>query len=116
MRWPAALLVAAASACATAREEPALARARAALAEAPARAGALHLACEPADAEVYVDGVPQGRCAELKGGLAASGRQHQVEVKKAGFWPYQLYYAPDGTRLALTVTLQPLSNAQGASP
>jgi hypothetical protein len=32
---------------------------------------------------------------------------HRVEVKKKGFWPYQTWIEPSGTRASLTVSLAP---------
>lgn len=70
----------------------------------------LVLACDPADAEVWLDGVPFGTCLDFSGspkGLHLSDGMHKVEVKKAGFWPYETYVDSGGTRAALTVKLSP---------
>lgn len=70
----------------------------------------LTLGCEPADAEVWLDGVPFGTCLDFSGdprGLALAEGMHKVEVKKAGFWPYETYVDSGGTRATLTVKLTP---------
>ena len=70
----------------------------------------LTLGCEPADADVWLDGVPFGTCLDFSGdpkGLTLSGGMHKVEVKKSGFWPYETYVDSGGTRAALTVKLLP---------
>jgi hypothetical protein len=70
----------------------------------------LTLGCDPTDAEVWLDGVPTGTCADYTGnprGLKLNAGMHKVEVKKSGFWPYETYVDSSGTRAALTVKLQP---------
>jgi hypothetical protein len=88
--------------------------------ESPRRtAGDLWLRCEPTDAEVLVDGVPQGHCEDFDGqtrGLVVGEGMHRVEVKKEGFWPYVSYYAPSGARAALSVRLQPRERREEGAP
>ena len=70
----------------------------------------LALGCDPTDAEVWLDGIPRGTCLDYSGdpkGLKVGEGMHKVEVKKSGFWPYETYVDPSGTRAALTVKLQP---------
>ena len=70
---------------------------------------------DPADAEVVLDGVPQGACRDFDGaprGLEIGAGAHRVEIRKSGFWPAVTYVEPDGTRAAMTITLQ----KQGAEP
>ena len=70
----------------------------------------LTLGCDPADADVWLDGVPFGTCLDFSGdpkGLSLSDGMHKVEVKKAGFWPYETYVDSGGARAALTVKLSP---------
>lgn len=70
----------------------------------------LTLACDPADGEVWLDGIPRGTCLDYSGapkGLKLGDGMHKVEVRKAGFWPYQTYLDSGGTRAALTVKLLP---------
>lgn len=70
----------------------------------------LVLGCDPPDADVVLDGVPTGTCLDFSGdpkGLKLSEGLHKVEVKKAGFWPYETYVDPAGARAALTVKLSP---------
>lgn len=68
------------------------------------------LGCDPADADVFLDGVPHGTCLDFSGnprGLSLSDGMHKVEVKKSGFWPYETYVDSGGTRAALTIKLTP---------
>lgn len=70
----------------------------------------LVLACDPADADVLLDGVPTGTCLDYSGdprALKLSDGLHKVEVKKSGFWPYETYVDSGGTRASLTVKLSP---------
>ncbi len=70
----------------------------------------LTLGCEPVDADVWLDGVPQGTCLDFSGnphGLNLGDGMHKVEIKKSGFWPYETYVDSGGTRAALTVKLRP---------
>lgn len=70
----------------------------------------LTLGCDPADADVVLDGVPHGTCLDFSGnprGLRLTDGMHKVEVKKSGFWPYETYVDSGGTRAALTVKLLP---------
>lgn len=72
--------------------------------------GDLWLSCEPADAEVAVDGVPQGSCRDFSGhpkGLVLGGEgMRKVVVTKAGYWPYETWLEPSGARATLNVKLQ----------
>ena len=113
--WPLALC---ALACASSPEQQMLARARRLMQDARAPRGELFLTCRPEDAEVALDGVAQGRCNDFDGtpaGLTVGEGLHQIEVKKDGFQPYRTYYEPSGGRAALTITLRPLSNSEGAT-
>ncbi len=68
--------------------------------------GELVLKCVPDDAEVLLDGVPQGTCADFAGepwGLKL--KQGRVEVKKQGFLPWNSQLETDGTRVVMNVTL-----------
>jgi hypothetical protein len=70
----------------------------------------LTLHCDPAEADVWLDGVPQGTCLDYSGeprGLKLTDGMHKVEVKKSGFWPYETFVDSSGTRAALTVKLLP---------
>lgn len=76
----------------------------------------LVLQCTPPDAEVELDGVPQGTCDDFDGAprglsLASKGFQ-RVAVRKRGFLPWETVIETDGTRVALNVTLI----ASGGSP
>lgn len=95
-------------------DSPAADRARELLRSSPARSGNLRLRCEPADADVYLDGVIQGVCTDFGGeprGLRVGEGLHRIDVKKDGYFPYTTYYEPNNTSLGLTVRLRP-----GTSP
>lgn len=69
----------------------------------------LVLQCSPTDAEVELDGVPQGTCDDFDGapkGLAlASKGFRRVSVKKRGYLPWESVVETDGTRVTMNVTL-----------
>lgn len=76
----------------------------------------LVLRCTPDDAEVALDGVPQGTCADFDGeprtlGLGAGARH--VRVKKRGYLPWESLMQADNTRVVMTVSLIP---SEGQSP
>jgi hypothetical protein len=96
---------------------PSLADAPAAL-RVPRRAEvAFH--CSHPDAEVVLDGVPQGTCEDYDGdpkalGLGRGrGGVHRVAVRKQGFSTWESWLEADGTRLEVDVTLFSVS---GQSP
>jgi hypothetical protein len=113
-------LLAALSGCATTpAEQPSLARVREGLAGVAARTGDLRLQCDPPDAEVWLDGVPQGVCTDFSGtpaGLRMGEGTHRVEVLKQGFLPYVTYLSPSGARTSLRISLVPRKTPQGATP
>lgn len=90
---------------------------------APARAALrtstraeLVLRCSQADAEVVLDGVPQGTCDDYDGeprALALGRGQRRLEVKKPGFAPWESFIEADGTRVVVDVTL---SSIGGSTP
>lgn len=68
----------------------------------------LVLACTPFDADVVLDGVPQGTCEDFRGeprGLALGKGVRRVQVKKMGYLPWDTVVETDGTRVMLNVTL-----------
>ena len=68
----------------------------------------LELRCGPEEAEVAVDGVLQGSCADVQGRvLFLDEGIHRVEVKRAGFRPYEVQLAAGKARTRLTVELTP---------
>lgn len=76
----------------------------------------LVLRCTPDDAEVALDQVPQGTCADFDGepktlGLGSGARY--VTVKKRGYLPWESLMQADGTRVVMTVSLIP---SEGGSP
>lgn len=75
------------------------------------KTGALRLRCTPSDAEVTLDGVPQGRCDDFAGnrGLQVGEGLHRIELKKEGHWPYVTYYEASGATAVLEATLVPMS-------
>ena len=107
--------------CAAKQEQPAtVARAEQLMAANAAKRGDLVLRCEPADAQVLLDGVEQGTCSDYAG-VSRSLRLMdagfpQVEVKKRGFYPYTTYYQPSGARVSLNVKLRPLGPESGSIP
>lgn len=96
-----------------------MAQAREGLAATAGRTGDLRLMCQPEDAQVVLDGVPQGLCSDFSGrpaGLTVGSGMHRVEVTKEGFLPYVTYLSPSGARTSLGITLQPLRPSEGANP
>ncbi|MFT3708159.1 MAG: PEGA domain-containing protein [Archangium sp.] len=68
----------------------------------------LVLSCVPADAEVELDGVPQGTCEDFDGeprALSLKKGARRVQVKKRGFLPWDTVVETDGTRVVMNVTL-----------
>lgn len=81
------------------------------------RRSELVLRCTPPDAEVSLDGVPQGTCDDFDGeprGLGLGKGSRRVEVKKRGFSPWESWMQADGTRVVMDVTLIP--NGGSTSP
>jgi len=112
--WGAALL-----GCVPAAELPGFARAREALSVASSFRGDLKLSCEPPDAEIWRDGVPQGVCADFapaSKGLSLGEGMHRLEVVKEGHWPYVTYLSPSGTRMTLRISLSPRGKPKGVNP
>lgn len=103
--------------CTAAPKNPTVERAEELIASAPVRRGAVELHCDPPDAQVEVDGVPQGVCTDFAGapnGLTLGDGLHRIDVKKSGFRPYQTYYQASGARAVLRIALQPSGKGQGA--
>ena len=68
----------------------------------------LDLRCRPGEAEVAVDGVLQGTCADLDGRiLPLHEGVHAVEVKRAGFRPYEVRLSAGKARTKLEIELVP---------
>ncbi|MGV3620907.1 MAG: hypothetical protein ACO1OB_08820 [Archangium sp.] len=68
----------------------------------------LVLRCEPPDAEVSLEGVPQGTCEDFGGeprGLSMPKGPRRVQVKKRGYLPWESILETDGTRVVMNVTL-----------
>jgi hypothetical protein len=74
--------------------------------------GVVTLDCPEPDAEVVVDGVLQGRCADFDGRDGALRFDdevgHVIEVRKAGFRSWQAQLLPGQARAVLHVKLLPL--------
>jgi hypothetical protein len=68
----------------------------------------LALSCEPADAEVLIDGVLQGRCSDFEARVIplAEGL-HRVDVKKVGLRPYEAQVEAGRARAKLSAQLGP---------
>ena len=68
----------------------------------------LVLKCDPVDAEVSLDNVPQGTCEDFDGepkALPIPSGARRIAVKKRGFQPWNSILETDGTRVVMTVTL-----------
>lgn len=102
--------------CAAHRTPTVEERAESLLKEAATRTGDVALHCDPPDAEVSVNGVPQGLCTDYSGtpsGLVLGSGMHRIDVGKSGYVPYQTYYEASGARAVLRITLQPEAPSQG---
>ncbi|MBJ6762599.1 PEGA domain-containing protein [Myxococcaceae bacterium JPH2] len=103
--------------CASSQPEPAtMARARELMRTAGTPRGDLVLRCDPSDAEVSLDGVPQGMCRDFAGsprGLGVGEGLHQIDVRKQGFWPYTTYYEASGARATLHIQLRASGTPSG---
>ncbi len=100
-------------------DSPAADRAREVLRSMKSRQGNLLLRCEPADADVYLDGVIQGVCTDFGGGpsgLNVGTGLHRIDVKKDGYWPYTTYYEPSNARAGLTIRLKSMGPERGDAP
>lgn len=78
--------------------------------------GEVVLRCEPEDADVSLDGVPQGTCGDFDGTSGALGlgdRERWVEVRKSGFSAWEGQLVADGTRMIVHVTL---TRMEGSTP
>lgn len=70
----------------------------------------LVLRCTPTDAEVSLDGVTQGTCADFDGEprtLPLGRGLRQVRVSKRGHSAWESVMEADNTRVSVTVTLVP---------
>ena len=70
----------------------------------------LVLHCSQSDAEVWLDGVPQGTCEDFDGdprGLGLGKGTRRVQVKKRGFEAWESWLEADGTRVVMNVALIP---------
>ena len=68
----------------------------------------LVLSCIPSDADVELDGVPQGTSEDFRGeprGLSMGKGVRRVQVKKQGYLPWDTVVETDGTRVVMNVTL-----------
>jgi hypothetical protein len=78
--------------------------------------GEIVLRCQPEDADVLLDGVPQGICGDFDGTSGALGlgdRERRVEVRKSGFSAWEGQLVADGTRMIVHVTL---TRMEGSTP
>lgn len=110
-RWLRTLLVPLALACAGERSpvERTLAEHAGELRAAAATRPELRLQCQPADAEVLVDGVLQGLCSDFaEQGIGLDEAAHHVEVRKPGFSPFFTAVQAGRARTGLKVELRPL--------
>jgi hypothetical protein len=75
----------------------------------PAGRGNLFIHCEPEDAEILLDGIPQGTCLDYasKGlQINESSEPRKIVVAKAGYWPYEAMISLDRSKMNLRVQLQ----------
>jgi hypothetical protein len=103
-----ALWAVALSGCATARPLPLVAPLE--LAAPRPRVSEVVLRCSEPDAEVSLDGVPQGTCADFSGeprGLGLGRGPRRVQVRKKGFQGWDSVLEADGTRVVMNVSLIP---------
>jgi hypothetical protein len=102
--------------CATPQSD-AVTKAGAVMSHPWALKGDLVLVCEPKDAEVSVDELPWGVCADFgrDRGMTLGGGAHRVTVKKEGYAPYETVCEPSGAQARLSVTLRSLTK-EGAVP
>jgi len=73
--------------------------------------GNLFVRCEPEDAEIFLDGIPQGTCLDYvtKGlQIKESPVLRKIMVTKAGYWPYEAMIALNSSKVNLLVQLQPM--------
>jgi hypothetical protein len=74
----------------------------------------LVLHCVPEDAEVALDGVPQGTCEDYRGephGLSLARGAHHIAVTKRGYFPWDMVLETDGTRVVMQPVLLPTEAA-----
>ena len=105
--------------CAATERKRTEARAEELLTHAPKRTGDLELHCVPDDAQVEVDGVPQGTCSDFDGdprSLQLGKGMHRVVVNKPGFRPYETYYQPSGAKAVLRIALSSQQQSEGVGP
>jgi hypothetical protein len=75
-----------------------------------ARRGNLWIRCEPEDAEVLLDGIPQGSCLDYVAKdlqIKESPGLRKIVVTKTGYWPYEAMVVFDRSKVNLHVQLQP---------
>ena len=76
---------------------------------------ALRIVCAPQEAQVRIDGVPQGSCAWLakpeKVVMLQAG-PHRLEVSASGHVPFVSHFSAEGMQQSLTVHLVRAANAR----
>jgi hypothetical protein len=75
--------------------------------------GEVRLRCEPQDAEVSLDSVPIGTCADFAGQrkvIHVGKTTRRLSVKKTGHWPWSSVVEAERTRVSLDVTLLPMAS------
>lgn len=96
--------------CATGQSSPpSVLRAESLLREHQAdKAGNLRLGCQPADAEVTFDDLPQGTCGTLalRRDLVIGKGLTKIVIRKAGFHTHEAFVEPGGTQTSLVVELK----------
>ncbi len=77
---------------------------------------ALRIVCAPDEAQVRIDGVPQGSCRWLskprKVVLLKAG-SHELEVRAAGYTPFMSQFSAEGMQQSLTINLVRSADVKG---
>lgn len=83
-------------------------------AAAPPAGGRVSFACEPAEAEIRVDGEPKGTVAEInaRGGLTLSFGAHRFELAHPGHQTFRVELNIGEKPEVIRVKLQPIRPAQ----
>ncbi len=84
---------------------------------AVAREGRVVLQCQPADAQVFLDGVPVGLCSDYATddrGLPVGAGMHTLEFRKSGHYSSRAEVAPDRSQAVVHIQLPPLTEGTPA--
>jgi len=73
------------------------------------RRGNLFIYCEPEDADILLDGIPQGNCLDYATHglqIKESATLRKIVVTKTGYWPYEAMVVFNNSKVSLRVQLQ----------